>query len=364
MEKTGRITLITLQAVWFLLLISSVLFPLFFLVSFIPLLGLTTIFYIKNIRLNFYFMLVILVSVCVIRQGDFAYVLFTVLMFAGLIGLLWGLKWRSYLAGAGITSLIMIAFIILMFVIYCPLNNKNPQDFIMDYAAGSAAGDSVVFSTDSQFKSLSKSLYYNYNEKGFIRLEPQDEGYDQDRIRVFKAIMQKGVDSIYSYISTVGAVVGMSSFILVYLINKKTPKLTLKSFHEFIVHTEPIEFRNMRLNRKYFVYVFLPALVFWILSLFNAFSVLNPVALAIYCAFSTAPGAAAALSFIYHTVGRIKIKSFKVYLYALWWVLTAFVTLFPFAAFIVSFLGILDSVIPLRRVFDAIFKSKEETDEN
>ncbi len=357
MEKTGRKTLIVLEAVWFALLTVSAFFPLFFVFSYIPLLFLTALFYIKNLRINSLFLFVVMLVMCVVSRGDPAYVLSTVLFVSGLAGVLWGLKWRSYLAGAAISGLITIAFILLPLIIYSPLENKTPQQFLTSYAREKAAGDKVIFATDSQFASLSKTVYKVQKPDG---LKKGEEGYDEARIEVFETVVWDWADeNLYTSLTGIGAMFGIAAFIFSYLVFKHTPTLTLKSFNEFKVNTEPILFKDMRLTKKYFMTVFTPALAFYLVTLVQQFNSAYVVSLAVLRAFCIIPCAAASLTFVYHTVSRVRAAGFRLYLLAIWWMLMAFCVFFPFAAFLVSAIGLIDIFIPLRRLLDRLLKEGE-----
>ncbi|MDR2202418.1 MAG: hypothetical protein LBP26_06660 [Clostridiales bacterium] len=347
MEGRARNIFYIAEFLWFSLVITSVLFPLFFIVSFVPVIILTSLFFIKNVRFNLFILVIALTAASAAGGGDFVTVLFSVLIISGCIGVIWGLNHRSYKIGAGLCALVMLASGLMPLVFYPVGYRKKPTDFASDYAAAEADKVGTVLGAGSQLRAAARIYYrFFYDGDGVQKLDKSHAGYQAEANRKFAdSVGEWGAEDIFFDFMGLFSVAAIFSFLAVFLINRRTKRHKVGSPSGFAVKTCAARLCDMRLNRRFCLYVFFPAFAF---SFLGYIKPLSTVTAAVFNAAVTVPCAFAAFTLLLHTLNRIPAGKLKGALFAVWVLGAATCAAFPLALFYVSFLGLADAVLDVR----------------
>gem|GEM_PF-2857997 len=376
-KKFSRKTILSfvlLQVLWVILLAVSILFPLATVVTLIPLIVLTALFHIKNCRANLLIMIVAQVTVAFASRGDIIIILFSLTMVMGTLAMLWGLKYRSYKVGAGLSSLVMVLVALSTLLFYFVIQLIQGEDVRLYQVVGNYVlsaislenANSVVASTGSQLRLIAR-FYYAFSQ-GTPAAIADYYNFNAPAIIMFNDRVMSWAENgtIFYDIMSAAAFMGIFSFLLISLVNWKTSNIKIESNWAFTVITEPVKFKDMRLGKKYFLYFFLPSLVVmsigWISSLANPMENISTITSATVNIFITIPTGFAAFALLTHSIDRIKLRRIKIPLFITLGGLFLAAMVMPIVMFAISFLGLADSLINVRKLLNYAFAplSKEE----
>jgi len=351
------LSFVLLQLLWVALLAVSVLFPLAAILTIIPIIALTTLFHIKNCRVNLIVLIATKITASIVSNGDVIVVLFAFVTVFSTLGMLWGLKWRSYKVGAGISALLVIVLTLTTILIYTLIVGESPYEFAWNYVEYSLVSEGVVFVPHSQIRLVAR-FYYAINH-GAPAAIFNYELYNTRAVEVFQArVVEWSETTIFYHIMSAATFIGIFTYLLIKLGYVKTKNLKFTSNWAFTVVTEPVKFKDMRLDRKFFLYFFLPSLAIMLTGFIASLSGnggLESTMAAIVNVVITIPTGFASFALLVHSLDRIKLKRIKVPFFVILGILFVWAMLNSTVMLVVSFLGLADSLINVRKLLDYAF---------